>query len=234
MKPGDQRQPMQDHNAPPLNPLPAVVWALALPMIAMEIVLQAGSAGLVGGPDAVGWRIEAITRLAFIPDLWRELLALGDFPPEHMARFVGYAFVHGNLTHTAFAVVILLALGKFTAEQMRWWAFLAVFFGAVVAGALVYGMLTTPMPLFGAYPGDYGLVGAFTYLMWLRLAGSGVQYRAFSMIGLLLVVQLVFGVLFGGGPEWVADLAGFVAGFALSVVFVPGGIARLRDRLRHR
>lgn len=225
---------MQDHNAPPLNPLPPVVWALALPMIALEIVLQIGAAGIAGGPDAVGWRLEAITRVAFIPDLWREMWTLGQFPPEHMLRFVAYPFVHGNMTHAAFAVVILLALGKFTGEVLRFWAVLVVFFGAAIAGALAYGLLATRVPLIGAYPGDYGLVGAFTYLMWLRLAGSGREYRAFSMIGLLLVAQLVFGVLFGGGLDWVADLAGFAAGFVLTILVVPGGIPRLMDRLRQR
>ena len=225
---------MQDHNAPPLNPLPPVVWALALPMIALEIVLQIGAAGIAGGPDAVGWRLEAITKVAFIPDLWREMWTLGQFPPEHMLRFVAYPFVHGNMTHTAFAVVILLALGKFTGEVLRFWAVLVVFFGAAIAGALAYGLVATRVPLIGAYPGDYGLVGAFTYLMWLRLAGSGREYRAFSMIGLLLVAQLVFGVLFGGGLDWVADLAGFAAGFVLTILVVPGGLPRLMDRLRQR
>lgn len=225
---------MQDHTAAPLNPLPPVVWVLALPMIAMEIVLQLGTSGVAGGPDAVGWRLDAITRLAFVPDLWREMLSLGQFPPEHLARFVGYAFVHGNLTHTAFAVVILLALGKFVGEVLRFWAVLAVFFAATIGGALAYGFLAGPQPLFGAYPGDYGLVGAFTYLMWLRLAGSGREYRAFTMIGFLLAAQLLFGLLFGGGQEWIADLAGFVAGFAVTILVVPGGIGRLMDRLRQR
>jgi len=225
---------MQDHNAPPLNPLPPVVWALALPMIALEIVLQIGAAGIAGGPDAVGWRVEAITKIAFVPDLWREMWALGTFPAEHMLRFVSYPFVHANLTHAAFAVVILLALGKFTAEVLRPWAVLAVFFGAVATGALAYGFLDTPMPLFGAYPGDYGLVGAFTYLMWLRLAGSGREYRAFSMIGILLAAQLLFGLLFGGGLGWLADLAGFAAGFVITVLVVPGGISHLKARLRQR
>ncbi len=225
---------MQDHNAPPFNPLPPVVWALALPMIALEIVLQIGEAGIAGGPDAVGWRMEAITKIAFVPDLWREMWQLGSFPAEHLARLVVYPFVHGSLTHAAFAVVILLALGKFVGEVLRFWAVLVVFFGATLAGALAYGFLTTPMPLFGAYPGDYGLVGAFTYLMWLRLAGSGKEYRAFSMIGLLLGAQLIFGVIFGGGWDWVGDLAGFVAGFALTVLVAPGGIPRLMDHLRQR
>lgn len=225
---------MQDHNAPPFNPLPPVVWALALPMIALEFVLQIGEAGIAGGPDAVGWRMEAITRLAFVPDLWREMWRLGSFPAEHLARLVAYPFVHGSLTHAAFAVVILLALGKFVGEVLRFWAVLVAFFGATLAGALAYGFLTTPMPLFGAYPGDYGLVGAFTYLMWQRLAGSGKEYRAFSMIGLLLSAQLLFGLLFGGGLDWVADLAGFGAGFALTILVTPGGLPRLMGRLRQR
>lgn len=225
---------MQDHNAPPLNPLPPVVWALALPMIALEIVLQAGEAGLAGGPMAVGWRIEAIQKAAFVPSLWQEMRAMGQFPAEHLARFVAYPFVHGSLTHAAFAVVILLALGKFVGEVLRAWAVLVVYFGAAIVGALAYGLLQTQVPLFGAYAGDYGLIGAFTYLMWLRLAGSGREYRAFSMIGLLLAAQLLFGLLFGGGQDWVADIAGFVTGFAVTILLAPGGIVRLKDRLRQR
>ena len=225
---------MQDHNAPPLNPLPPVVWAIALPMIALEIVLQAGEAGLAGGPMAVGWRLEAIQTAAFIPDLWREMWSFGQFPADHMARFVAYPFVHGSLTQTAFAVVILLALGKFVGEVLRGWAVLVVFFGAAIAGALAYGLVQTRVPLFGAYPGDYGLVGAFTYLMWLRLAGSGREYRAFSMIGILMFGQLVFGLFFGIGLGWIAELTGFAAGLALTVLVTPGGIPRLMDRLRQR
>jgi membrane associated rhomboid family serine protease len=111
-----------------------------------------------------------------------------------------------------------------------------VFFISGAVGALVYAAIPSiEAPLFGAYPGDYGLIGAFTYMIWLRLAGTGInQLRAFTMIGFLLGVQLLFGLLFGGGPEWVADLSAFVAGFALSFVLVPGGFARLRARLRQR
>lgn len=227
---------MQDRNAPPVNPLPPVVWALALPMIAMEIVLAAGEAGLAGGPQAVGWRVEAITKLAVIPDLWREMLSLGEFPLEHLARFLAYPFVHGNFTHALFGVVLLLALGKFVGDVLRWWMILVIFCVAALGGGLAYGFFTTsPMPLFGAYPGDYGLVGAFTYLMWLRLAGSGArQYRAFAMIGMMIAVQLIFGLLFGGGQEWIADFSGFAVGFVLTVLLVPGGISRLRERLRQR
>jgi membrane associated rhomboid family serine protease len=45
---------------------------------------------------------------------------------------------------------------------------------------------------------------------------------------------LLFGLLFGVGWYWVAELAGFAAGFLLSFVVSPGGIARLRDQIRQR
>lgn len=225
---------MQDHNAPPLNPIPPVVWALALPMIAMEAVLQLGASGLAGGPTGIGWRSEALTALAFLPALWREMWGFEQFPLEHVVRLVGYPFVHGNLTHVVFAAVIVLALGKFVAEVLRWWVVLAVFFGAAIAGALVYGVFVDQAALYGAYPPAYGLVGAFTYLMYVRLAGSGAEHRAFAMIGFLMFAQLLFGVLFGGGPEWIADFAGFAAGFGLTAMLAPGGLSRLRARMRGR
>lgn len=225
---------MQHHNAPPLNPLPMVIWALALPMIALEIVLQAGEAGM-GGPMGGEWRFQAISLGAVVPDLFREMASLGSFPPEHLARLLAYPFIHGNLTHALFAIVILLALGKFVGEVLRGWQVLAVFVLSGIVAAVVYCAL--PMikaPLIGAYPPVYGLIGAFTLILYLRLQGSGVQYRAFQLIGMLMAVQLLFGLIFGGGWEWVADLAGFAAGFGLTLVFMPGGIARLRQRLRGR
>jgi membrane associated rhomboid family serine protease len=227
---------MQDYNAPPLNPLPPVVWLLALPIIAMEIVLSMGASGLVGGVNAIGWRLMAFQQLAFSPDLMREMIATSNYPLHGMWRFVSYPFIHSSPTHTAFAVVILLALGKYVGEVFRWWAVLVVFFGASIAGALAFGAVTAiKVPLFGAYPAAYGLIGAFTFMLWVRLAGTGVnQLRAFTMIGFLLFAQFLFGVLFGGGWEWVADLAGFAAGFFLSFVVSPGGWSRVMARLRER
>jgi membrane associated rhomboid family serine protease len=227
----------QDHNAPPLNPLPPVVWALALPLIAMEVVLNLGERGIVGGPQAVGWRLQAMERFAMFPDLMRQMVETGTFPPEGMIRLVSYSLVHGSFTHAIFAVVILLALGKMVGEIFRWWGVLAVFFGAAVVGALAYTFLVpgARAPLIGAYPAVYGLIGAFTFLLWVRLAGTGTnRYRAFSLIGALLLFQLLFGVLFGGTWDWVADLAGFATGFLLSFVVSPGGFGRVLAMIRQR
>jgi membrane associated rhomboid family serine protease len=223
------------HTAP-LNPLPMVVWLLALPMIAMEIVVSLGASGVVGGPQAVGWRLDAMQRFAFSPDLMRRMIEAQQYPLEGMIRLVTYPFVHVNLTHAIFVVVILLALGKMVGEVFRAWAVLAVFFGAAIAGALVFTAIPgVTEPLIGGYPPVYGLIGAFTFLMWVKLAATGAnQYRAFTLIGFLLGFQMLFGLVFGGGWTWIADLTGFVTGFVLSFAVSPGGWARVRAKLQKR
>ncbi|QUS34824.1 rhomboid family intramembrane serine protease [Falsirhodobacter algicola] len=223
-------------NEGPINPLPWVVWLLALPVIALELVFALGQSGLAGDPASVGWRLEALQRFAYSPPLFRAMWAMGEWPPAQVMRIFLYPFVQGSVTQAVFGTVFLLALGKMVAEAFRPWAVLVVFFGAGIVGALAFTAFPpgNALPLFGAYPPVYGLIGAFTFLLWTRLAGSGTQYRAFSLIGLLMGVQLLFAALFGGGFEWVADLAGFATGFLLSFVVSPGGLAQIRARLRQR
>ena len=225
------------HDESPLNPIPPVIWLLLLPIVAMEVVLSAGGSGLVGGPGAAGWRLEALQKFSFAPGIFKVLLENRIFPPEQMMRFVTYPFVHGGFTHALFVGVFLLALGKMVGEVFRAWAVLAVFFGAAIAGALAYSLVPTDVqPLFGGYPAVYGLIGAFTYILWARLgAVNANRYKAFTLIGFLLAFQLVFGLLFGaGGWSWVAEIAGFATGFGLSFVVSPGGWQRTVRMLRQR
>ena len=228
-----------DHNAPPLNPIPPVVWLMVLPVVAVELIFGAGARGLVGGAEAIGWRLQAVRDWGFFVPGFDWMVENRQFPADLAVRFVSYAFVHASFTHALFAVVFLLALGKFVAEVFRPLAILAVFLGSIVAGALAYGLLlSTNQPLLGAYSGAYGLIGAFTFILWTRL---GQVYedrsRAFLFIGVLMGLQLVFNLInliLLGGVRWdfVADLAGFAAGFGLSFLVAPGGWAALLRRLR--
>jgi membrane associated rhomboid family serine protease len=149
---------------------------------------------------------------------------------------VSYPLIHLSFTHAAFVVVFLLALGKMVGEVFRLWAVLAVFFSATLAGAAAYTALPfITAPLIGGYPSVYGLIGAFTFLLWTNLANTGDnQYRAFSLIGILMAIQLLFGLIFGSGWEWVAELSGFAAGFLLSFLVSPGGWVRVRAKIRER
>ncbi len=227
---------MHPHEESPVNPLPPVVMLLTLALVLPELAFQLGARGLIGGPEAVGWRLAAVSRYAFIGDVFDQMWARNLWPAEHLLRFVAYPFVHANFTHLLFVVVFVLALGKMVGEIFSAWAVLIVFFGSSVLGALVFAVaLNDPTPLIGGFPAAYGLIGAFTFLLWTRLAETGgPQSRAFLLIGFLMGIQLLFGLLFGGGLDWVADLAGFFAGFLLSFVVSPGGWARVMERLRQR
>ncbi len=224
------------HMESPFNTLPPVVVALALALFGVEAAIQLGERGLIGGPEAVGWRLALIQQFAVIDELFDQMLALNVWPPEHLVRLVAYPFVHANFTHMLFVVIFVLALGKMVGEIFSPWAVLAVFFGSSVVGAMVYVWVLDPtLPLFGGYPGAYGLIGAFTFLLWVQLAATGgPQQRAFYLIGFLMGIQLIFGLLFGGGLDWVADLTGFFTGFLLSFVVSPGGWSRVMAKLRRR
>lgn len=226
-------QPEHSH---PINPLPPVVVALFLLIAGIEIVFTLGAQGVVGGPAAIGWRVSALQRYAFADEIFSWMLVNNIWPVEHVIRTVTYLFVHGSFSHAAFASVMLLALGKMVGEVFSGVATLAIFVLSGIAGALGYALiLEASQPLFGAFPGVYGLIGAFTFLLWTRLGQLGAnQARAFTMIGFLLGIQLLFGLLFGGNKDWVADVCGFAAGFLMSFVLAPGGWQHLVEKLRKR
>lgn len=221
---------------PVVNPLPPVVLVLALAIIGVELVLSLGTRGIMGGAEGVGWRLQAIREFGFFAPLLEHIVQERDWTTPEMLRFVTYPFVHLGLIHATFVVVFLLALGKLVGETFGNLAVLATFFLSAVFGALIFAGLTgDPRPLVGGYPAVYGLIGAYTFLLWTSYGATGDnQWRAFTLIGVLLTLQLVFGAIFGSTSDWVAEVAGFLVGFALAPVLAPGGITRLLRRLRQR
>lgn len=224
----------EGYDAPPLNPIPGVVWLILLPIVAMELVVSAGTLGLAGGATGVGWRQEALQRFALSP--LDQMIGTGRWTWDYLMRFISYGFVHGSFTHALLAAVFILAMGKFVAEIFSPWSVLAVFLIPLALGGAAYSLVPgVKMALFGAYPGAYGLIGAFTFIIWARLGAENAnRARAFTLIAFLLGIQLIFGVLFGGSPDWVADLAGFAVGFGLSFLVGPGGPAQLLRAIRQR
>jgi rhomboid protease GluP len=227
-----------DHNAAPFNAVPAVVVALAAAMGLVEMALLAGSEGLVGGPMAVGWRTQLLENFAFSGPLLEWMFAgSGRIDAANLARLVTYPFIHAGFTHMLFAAVITLALGKFVGELFTQPAVLAIWVVTSIAAAVAYTLFTdSARPLFGGMAPAYGLVGAYTFALW---RGGQVLGRpwwmAFRMIGVLVALQLLFSGIAGGvGPEIVAELAAFAAGFGLSFVVRPGGLSALTRDLRRR
>lgn len=225
-----------DPDASPFNTLPPVVVALALAILGVEIALWAGGRGYLGGANAAGWRLDAVEKYGFFAVIVDRMIEIGRFPPSEVLRFVSYPFVHWGFTHALFVIVFLLALGKMVAETVSAGAVLAVFFGSAVFGALAFSALTNDnRALVGGFPAVYGLIGSFTFLLWVRLGAVGApQYRAFSLIAVLMGIQLFFGLFFEVGLDWIAEIAGFFFGFVITPLVAPGGFQRLLERLRER
>lgn len=220
----------------PFNALPPAVIALTALILGIEGVLQLANAGIIGGPRGVGWRIAAIEEFGFSSVVLDRVLVTGDYSFDMLKRFVTYPFINVQLTQVAFCAGLTLALGKFVGEFYGGLQIVVIYLVTAIFGAVVFGfMVEGRYPLLGGFTPVYGLIGAYTYALWLRLGQAGDnQIKAFRLIGFLLALQLLFGLIFGTGNQWIAELSGFAAGFALSVVLAPGGWATLLTRLRDR
>ena len=220
----------------PVNPLPPVVIVLCLIVIGVELTFSAAEAGFVGGRQGIGWRVNALQDYAFSPAVLDWIISRADFAPTLLRRFITYPFVQGSFTAALFGTAMLLALGKFVGDVFHWAALLVVFLGSTIIGAVVFGLVVEgAAPLYGIFTPVYGLIGAFTYITFVSLGAQGQnQLSAFRLIGILLFLQLLFGLLFGSSPVWIAELSGFFAGFGLSVLAAPGGWAALVRKLRQR
>ncbi len=226
---------MSDSN--PFQSLPPLAVGLAGLVLAIEAVFQLGSAGLAGGAAGVGWRMSAIVAFGFHDPLFESVRSAGRFDPDVARRLVSYGLIHAGAIHALFAAVLVLALGKAVSDRFTQAAMAGLIIAGLVAGALAYGLFqNSAAPLVGLYPGIYGLIGGFTWVLFTD--GSGrARIAAFRLIGVLLTLQLVVRLLIGGGNEWIADLSGFIIGFGLSWVIGPGARARLRrlrDSVRER
>lgn len=226
----------------PFNALPPLIIALTLVILGVEAVFQLAEHGFIGGPAGLGWRFEAVNQYGFWPNIMDRVLVAGDYSFGILVRFVTYPFINNALTQVAFCAALTLALGKFTAEFYGSAKVLILYLFAAVIGAIAYGLLVDGQyPLLGGFTPVYGLIGAYTYALWLRLGRAGEnQIRAFRLIGFLLLIQLIFGIVSGllydvpPPPTWIAELSGFVAGFTLSVLLAPGGWTTFLDRMRQR
>ena len=233
------------------NDIPPAVVLLTVMILGVEGILALGANGIVGGQEAVGWRSEMIEQFSWVPVLIDEFFRLGGLPAEYWLRLVTYPFVHAGFISAAFAGAMTLALGKFVGDEWSWWAILIVFFGAGICSALAFGVIAPNRyyPFYGAFPALYGLIGAFTYMLWMRLDRLGAnRWRAFSLIGFLLAIQVVFGLfakamaLLGLGADssatmlytGLSELAGFAFGLGVSPLVAPGGWSAFVARMRQR
>lgn len=226
----------EDPNTPVFNAIPPVIIALFLILAGIELTFFLAETRIIGGAGGFAWRADAIERFGMNTNILPWMLEQGRFPVEYLLRFVSYAFIHAGFLQTAIACTLFLAMGRYVGMSFHPVSVVAIFVCASVVGAVAYSYFgPSGAWLIGAYPAIYGLIGAYSFILWIALsARNEPQYQAFYLIAFLMGVQLLFELLFSGSSAWVADFSGFLTGFILSFVLSPGGAARVLRHLRRR
>lgn len=199
---------------------PGFLWALVGIMAAIEIVLTASDAGLLGAND---WR-----SLAYLYGAFWQPLVQGDLLPIFAAQpvtmYVTHAFLHGGPLHLAMNAVILLALGKAIAARIGTGGTLLVFLLSAVAGGAAFGLLSSSNgPMIGASGAAFGFFGLWNAwdLDARRRRGLPLQPVLGTVAGLVLANLALF-VFLDGGLAWEAHLGGYVMGWLAGITFATG------------
>ncbi len=214
-----------NHNASPFNAVPIVALLIAAPIALIELALQLGARGLIGGPEAVGWRVELIQKFGFYDTIFEQMLTSGHVQPDWLWRFATYPFISASLPEALIGSVIVLGTGSFFARHYPLHRVVLAFLIPAAAGALATGLLMdAPRPLIGPIPAGFGMLGTFSFVQWIKERNEGGSgWGAFGMVGTLMVLQGVRGFFFGDWMGSLATTAGVLAGVAASFYVTISG-----------
>lgn len=129
-------------------------------------------------------------------------------------RIVSSAFLHGNLLHLAFNMVLLYSFGLQLERVIGSVRFALIAAGSLLGGALAVLLFDWPQPTLGASGEVMGIAAAFA----ITLFAVGGDVRQHPVFGLLLL-NLALPLLIGGISFW-GHLGGVVGGSLVTAVLV--------------
>ncbi len=216
-------------HAPILNPLPWGVWFLVLAIAGVELVLWAGAHGLVNWAGSAGWRAQAVMALGITPDLQHWMIETRQTPAQHIARYLGFSFVHLGPLQAALVIVITAALGKACAGALGSARVLMILALAQVAGGFAFGAVgPSGAWLIGGYPLIFALAGCYGAAVYIGPDDARAKRQAAILVAVLLSARLLLAIFIGGGMDWVADCVACAAAFFATFILRPGLRARIR------
>ena len=203
-----------------INPLPPIILVITLFLILIELIFQLSETRIIFGGVGPGLRNNIMTQYAFYGSLQDWMISNSALRWELLIRYISYLFIHLSFLHTLIATVMFLALGKMVCEFYNGLLFFLLIIASSICGAFFYGLiLDDQFPLIGLFPAIYGLIGAYTYISWTSLRSVGARgANAFTLVAVLLGIQIIFKMLFNGNNDWLADLFGFLAGFLFAFI----------------
>ncbi len=190
---------------------PATFILIGLNVIAYLIEITAGSGGL-SGPSG------------------RILLDFGLFGPSvtegEWYRLVTSGFLHANLLHIGFNMLLLFFLGRLLESALGTPRFLALYFTSLLAGSFGALLLDPNALTYGASGAVFGLAGATVVIA----RGRGMDAIA-GQVGFLIVFNLIYSFAVPHISVG-AHLGGLVGGVFCALAIVAGERGML-GRSRH-
>jgi membrane associated rhomboid family serine protease len=181
---------------------PATYALIAINVVVFLIEIAQGSGGLF---------TEQSSRFVFDYGLFGPSVAEGEW-----YRLVTTGFLHANLIHIGFNMLLLFFLGRLLEPALGTPRFLALYFASLLAGS--FGALVLEPNSFGigASGAIFGLAGA----AFVIARGRGMDALA-GEIGFLIVFNLIFSVA-SPRVSLGAHLGGLVGGIICALAIVAG------------
>lgn len=198
--------------------IPSVLIAFVMICVGVEGILLLGDYGLLPPPRL---RATVYEYAGFWPGL------LLDWRPNYLAQpytmFVTYAFLHGGPIHLIVNMITLISLGRTVCDRVGSWGFVAVYFGAVLGGALGFGLLASSLqPMVGASGGLFGLIGGLLAWNYIdRFTHAQKLWPVARSILFLVVLNMVLWWAMDGLLAWQTHLGGFLAGWIMALLVNP-------------
>lgn len=164
----------------------------------------------------------------YIAEHYRELLMVPAdiIAGQNIWTLLTAGFLHGGFMHLLGNLWMLWIFGDNVEDQLRKRHFLALYFGALIAGNLahLFAEWGSYGPLLGASGAISGLMGAYLVLfprvkVWAMIVFIRVKISAIWYLGLWVALQVGMVYLDAQGVAWFAHLGGFAFGvlYALAV-----------------
>jgi membrane associated rhomboid family serine protease len=191
---------------------PATYALIGINVIFFLIEIANGSGGLLN---------EQRGSFVFHLILYGPLVSEGEY-----YRLLSSAFLHANLLHIGFNMLLLYFLGRLLEPALGTPRFLVIYFATLLAGSFGALLLDVNTPSLGASGAIFGLAGA----AFVIARGRGLDQIA-GQIGFLIVFNLIYS--FAAADVSVgAHLGGLVAGILCGLVVVGGERGLLGPRHR--
>jgi membrane associated rhomboid family serine protease len=195
-----------------LSAFPATMVLIAINVIVFLVEVAHGSGGLT----------QSVQTIYDIGGLFGPAVAEGDW-----WRLITSGFVHVNLLHIGFNMLLLYLLGRLLEPALGTPRFVALYFASLLAGSFGVMLLDANAVSAGASGAIFGIAGA----VFVIARGRGMDAIA-AEIGFLIVFNLIF-TFAARNVSVGAHLGGLVGGVICGLAIVAGekGMLGRRHRL---